>query len=192
MRRLDYGHGKVETPTPQHLIIATDGGYKPKRIHSSAYLTTAGEFGITASQFVVDRCQPHCVIATELRAAYHGLKRAGDVKATLMMDSTGAIEWVQRWQEGDTRLPAWYTTVRSAKSTPTFRALQEELQQRTTELEVVHVQAHSGNLLNEAADALVGIGIRCVTSALTSAEARERASGVVTSFLLSHNQQQAN
>lgn len=47
---------------------------------------------------------------------------------------------------------------------------------------------HSGDLLNEAADALAGIGQRRVSKALTKLEAEERARGLVRSFLTSYVQ----
>lgn len=164
------------------VFVAVDGSHK-KLAHSSAYLATNGLFGVIAANYKPDRCRPHCSSSTELRAAYYALNSIHDAQVTLLTDSQSTVDWLDRWRDGDESLPAWYFPERVNNKASTLLKLQRLIADRATGLTVVKVKAHSGNLLNEGADILAGIGTNTANGIYDSAEGRRRAQGIAESFL---------
>lgn len=178
---------KIKPPSGE-VIVAIDGSHREK-IHSSAYLTTSGEFGIQAAAFSLDRCRPQCSLSTELRAALYGLRRVSDIRRIMLLsDNKTAIGWINRWRDGEQDLPSWYSTFRNNDKTSSLEELRGIAASRKNDLRIAHVKGHSGDLLNEAADALAGIGSNVIGGVYDKVEARERSMKLAQSFLHSYQQ----
>ncbi len=171
------------------IILATDGSSRGS-IHSSAYIATTGAWGVDAAAYGLDRCKPQCALATELRAVYHGLSHLAldTSQVVIHTDSTTTKRWLERWAEGHTAMPRWYSQERSGEQLPTINRLQSLVQANAGRLSVEHIPGHSGDLLNEAADGLAGIGTRRVMGHYEAEDAMVRCSGLAASFLLSYAQ----
>jgi len=165
----------------EDLVLAVDGSHKD-RTHSSAYITDSGLFGVNAVNFDPDLCRPQCALSTELRAALYGLRRVGDQKVTLLSDNESTIDWINRWKEGDDELPAWYSLYRS-RGKASLLELRDLVTARETELTIVKVKAHSGDLLNEAADSLARIGTNVIKGVYEKKGADQRAHDLAQAFL---------
>ncbi len=169
-------------PHEGEVVIAVDGSYK-SFAHSSAYLATNGLFGVIAANFKPDQCKPHCALSTELRAVYYALHTVEDEQVTLLSDSQSTIDWVDRWKQGDESLPGWYRLDRMNGNKSTLLKLQRLVADRAVGLTVEKVKGHSGNLLNEGADILAGIGSNTANHIYDSAEGQRRAADIAESFL---------
>lgn len=166
-------------------IVAIDGSRKGNA-HSSAYLSTTGEFGVIAAKFGPDRCKPHCALSTELRAAYYGLRRVTHENVTILSDNQSTVTWLECWKDGDDTLPHWYTLERSGGKKSTIESLRTVVAARALDLTVVYTKGHAGDLLNEAADALAGIGSNVINRVYGKDEAKRRSVGIAESFLSSY------
>ena len=158
-------------------------------------IATTGRWGLIAARYRPDLCQPNCAEAMELRAVWYGLKaHTTDADITFYIDSQNAVNHLIRWQQGDTTQPGWYDTGRREynhpEGKPTLIALQERVTANAGSLHFEHVKGHSGDILNEAADSLAGIGTNCLTGLYDTAEAKRRSASLAASFLLSHEQAQ--
>ncbi|HWT40410.1 MAG TPA: hypothetical protein VN081_04050 [Dongiaceae bacterium] len=81
-------------------------------------------FGIVAAKFNPNRCKPHCVLSTELRAALYGLRKVvGHESTTILSDSQNTVDWINRWKEGEAQLPNRYSLERTNSQTPSVAAL---------------------------------------------------------------------
>ncbi|WP_148086252.1 ribonuclease HI [Actinocorallia herbida] len=161
------------------LVAATDASWKDG-CGGTGFLTTDGRWGFGGRPTVPqDPAGPSKILVTELRAV--GLLLAEvppGTPMTVLVDSRGALDLLRRWRRGETRaLPGGC----SAPDLPPLARLLA----RSPELRFEHVKAHSGHLLNEAADALASIGRRHAAGALGVHEAEERSAGLVDSFLRS-------
>ena len=179
----------VVSPPDVETILAVDGSVRGFA-HSGAYIASNGLFGVIAANYSKhnDRCKPHCVNATELRAALYGLSAVGDQKTTLLTDSLTAAGWLDSWQRGHDDLPSWYSTDRVYARKSSLEKLRNLVMDRTQPLDVQLVKGHSGHLLNEAADSLAGIGSNVLKGVYPADEAQRRSSSLTTSFLLSHSE----
>ncbi|GAB2820986.1 hypothetical protein GCM10022221_18670 [Actinocorallia aurea] len=161
------------------LVAATDASWKDG-YGGTGFLTTDGHWGFGGWRTVPqDPAGPSKILVTELRAVRLLLAEVAPGTAmTVLVDSRAALDLLRRWRRGDTRaLPA-------GCSAPDLPPLARSLA-RSPGLRFEHVKAHSGHLLNEAADALASIGRRHTAGTLAVGEAEERAVGLVDSFLRS-------
>ncbi|MFI2301195.1 hypothetical protein ACH5AL_20450 [Actinacidiphila glaucinigra] len=86
------------------------------------------------------------------------------------MDNVQALAYLHAWQRGGTAMPEGYDVhLRSRGRTPTLLRLQM-LVEYTPHLTFVHEKAHVGNPLNEAADSLAKLGLRCVRGQVSTTE----------------------
>lgn len=181
----------VEGVQAPPLIVATDAAALD-RLHSGGFLATNGRWGINAAPYSADDvCYPQCAEAMELRAMWYGVRLfpLGTV-LTLLTDSHNSMLQIERWRQGDTELPRWYSTrPRGGQHPrrPTLRTLQERITTDTAHITVRHV-GRERDPLNAAADALAGIGLNFLRKRYDSAEARRRGASLVASFLLSYAQ----
>ncbi|MCD0452337.1 hypothetical protein LO762_24545 [Actinocorallia sp. API 0066] len=161
------------------LVAATDASWKDGW-GGTGFLTTDGRWGFGSWRAAPqDPAGPSKILVTELRAVRLLLCAAPPTSGmTVLVDSLGALALLRRWRRGDVR------AMPPGCSAPDVASL-ARLVARSPGLRFRHVKAHSGHLLNEAADALASIGRRHASSALSVRDAEERAVGLVDAFLTS-------
>lgn len=161
------------------LMAATDASWKDG-YGGMGFLTTDGRWGFGSWRVAPqDPAGPSKILVTELRAVRLLLAAVpADTAMTVLVDSRSALDLLRRWRRGETgALPAGC----SAPDLPPLARLLA----RAPGLRFEHVKAHSGHLLNEAADALASIGRRHAAAALDLDEAGHRSAGLVDAFLTS-------
>ena len=88
----------------------------------------------------------------------------------MRVDNLVALELLHEWQGGGYRMPDGYETrLRSQGRRPSLVKLQMYAEY-TPSLAFIHEKAHVGNPLNEAADSLAKLGLRCVRGMVPTAE----------------------
>ncbi len=166
------------------LVAASDAAYKG-RFGGLGFVVSDGHYGMKhwppdAGMRLLDPSGQSKVLVAELRAAAMAIKALGDRagKASLLLDSSGAIAYLRSWQKGDVeRMPAGYSLrPRMSGARPTLVSLAAKVA-KLPMLRIEHVKGHTGHPLNEAADALADIAMR------NPADRHERAEGVVDAFL---------
>ncbi|BCL12394.1 hypothetical protein GCM10017556_01330 [Micromonospora sagamiensis] len=183
----DPGHGRgrvtrwAEASTP--LMAATDASWKG-RVGGIGYVVTDGRYGLRGrGTGRLDPTGPSRVLVNELRAVEFLLTAYDEppVGLTVLVDSLGAVEWLHRWQAGETDdMPAGYQLRdRQWAAQPTLARLAVQVAGRP-DLVFVHVKGHSGHPLNEAADALAHMARR---RRVESFDLRPRAHALVDAFL---------
>ncbi|MEO5876432.1 MAG: hypothetical protein ABIS86_16470 [Streptosporangiaceae bacterium] len=176
-------HGQVSRWAGERdLLAATDAGWK-QRSGGMGYLVSDGSWGLRGwSRDRLDPTGSSRVLVTELRAIDFMLARLPERPMTVLVDSTSALEYLDRWQGGDVRaMPAGYDLrARSRDQPPTLVGLAELIAGRP-DLIFRHIKGHSGHLLNEAADSLAKIARLRVTETF---DAAARAEGLVEAFLV--------
>lgn len=188
--------GECRAVSGSELVIATDASITAKEsVHSGAFIATTGRWGLIAARYNPDICRPNCSEAMELRAVWYALKaHTAATKATVYIDSQGAVDYLKRWQQGDTAPPPWYDISRRSRNhstrKPTLVALQEMVTANAVALHFEHVKGHAGDTLNEAADGLAGIGKHCLMGSYDTAQAQRRGESLAASFLVSYEQAQ--
>jgi len=199
-RRGLIGHVKAVGPDGG-LIAATDGSHDRHGHSGWAYLSTDGKWGCQAGQYTASAVDKRNgvvggsgALVAELRAAYLALTTIlGPL--TVMTDSTGAISLLKAWQVGHLdQMPANYSLrPRTSGRKPTLALLAELTAQRGSELRFTHVKGHTGDLLNEAADALADIARRwyCRPSQPGPAAMTAKAADLASAFLATWTGRQA-
>ncbi|WP_165823105.1 ribonuclease HI [Micromonospora globispora] len=179
------GRGQVrrwaETPAP--LIAATDASWKG-RAGGIGYVASDGRYGLRSRRpGRVDPTGFSRVLVSELRAVEF-LFTAYDtppVDMTVLVDSRPALNYLHRWQGGETgAMPAGYDLrPRHAGMKPTLVRLADLVAERP-DLTFAHVKAHAGHALNEAADGLSRMARRRVEEPF---DVRPRAHDLVEAFV---------
>ncbi|MFI6226171.1 ribonuclease HI [Micromonospora echinospora] len=179
-----HGRGRVDrwaaTSTP--LLAATDASWKG-RVGGLGYVVTDGRYGLRGrGTGRLDPTGPSRVLVNELRAVDFLLTAYDEPPPGLavLLDSLGAVEWLHRWQAGETGMPAGYRLRERRWATqPTLLRLAAQVAGRP-DLVFAHVKGHSGHPLNEAADALAHMARR---RRVESFDLRPRAHDLVDAFL---------
>ncbi|MGR6320076.1 hypothetical protein Q2K19_25480 [Micromonospora soli] len=179
------GRGQVrrwaETSAP--LVAATDASWKG-RAGGIGYVASDGRYGLRSrrpGRHDATGCSR--VLVSELRAVEF-LFTAYDtapVGMTVLVDSRPALNYLHRWQGGETgAMPAGYDLrPRHAGMKPTLVRLAELVAERP-ELTFAHVKGHAQHPLNEAADSLAHMARRRVEEPF---DVRQRAHDLVEAFL---------
>ncbi|WP_157996071.1 ribonuclease HI [Thermomonospora amylolytica] len=188
------------------LVAATDAAAKRRRSRRKGdvvgwgYITGRGDWGCGGTIFD-GVLNPHRTglgsLSGELRAVHMllvDLSAAGPM--TVLVDSTGALGYLRRWQAGETgAMPEGYSTRRrtgsgSTKRKPTLVRL-AEMVAASPHLRFVHVAGHSGHPLNEAADSLASFARKCLAGERRGGPAawEEHASDLADAFLRSWREQ---
>ncbi|MEU6654939.1 hypothetical protein ABZ904_37385 [Streptomyces sp. NPDC046900] len=156
------------------IVLATDASVGPDRV-ASGYLATTGHTGLRAHPYPRYLVRPHSrVVVTELRAVYWGLKAVLAAHPghaiEVRVDNLQALRHLHSWQQGGTDMPEGYDThLRSQGRKPRLVKLQM-LAEYTPNLTFVHEKAHAGHPLNEAADSLAKLGLRCLRGTVPRTE----------------------
>lgn len=156
------------------IVLATDASVAADRV-GSGYVATSGQTGLRAHEYPRHLVRSRSrVVVTELRAVHQGLRavlhahpgRAVEVR----VDNMQALSYLARWRRGSTDMPEGYgTRLRSQGRRPSLLQLQM-LVEYTPSLTFVHEKAHAGHPLNEAADSLAKLGLRCVRGTVPKEE----------------------
>lgn len=147
------------------VLVATDAAVDDARA-GGGYLATSGHYGARAHPYPRDISGPSRTTVAELRAILWALQTVNvsvgqSQPITLLTDSTDALNFLTAWQAGGTRLPDGYrTSWRSTGNTPALVELQQ-IAEYTPGLTFTHVKGHAGHPLNEAADSLAKLALRC-------------------------------
>ncbi|MET7921552.1 hypothetical protein ABZU45_38220 [Streptomyces avermitilis] len=156
------------------IVLATDASVGPDRV-ASGYLATTGHTGLRAHlypKYLVRPCSR--VVVTELRAVYGGLKAVLHAHPgqpiEVRVDNLQALRHLHSWQQGGTDMPEGYDTHLRAQGRQPCLVKLQLLAEYTPHLTFVHEKAHAGHPLNEAADSLAKLGLRCVRGAVPRTE----------------------
>lgn len=147
------------------ILIATDGAVDQTRV-AGAYLATSGHYGARAHPYPPETSGPARVTVAELRAILWALQAVTATVGpsrpiTVVTDSTDALRFLDSWQAGGTRMPDGYkTSYRGSGNRPALLDLQQ-IVEYTPGLTFAHVKGHAGHPLNEAADSLAKLALRC-------------------------------
>jgi ribonuclease HI len=159
--------GEVAGP----LVVATDAANDGRWV-GSGYLATSGHYGAHGHPYGREISGAQRTVVAELRAVHAGLSalfRAGaafGVPVEVRVDSMDALAFLRDWTDGGTALPDGYRLWRKGGATPTLVKLRALVAHHASTLAFCHEKAHAGHILNEAADSLARLGLRCSKGAV--------------------------
>ncbi|MFF0445856.1 hypothetical protein ACFYT4_05465 [Streptomyces sp. NPDC004609] len=159
---------------PDPIVLATDASVTPD-LAASGYLATTGHTGLRAHAYPPYLARPSArVVVTELRAVYWGLSTVLSAHpgrpVETRVDNLQALTFLRRWQQGGSQMPDGYDThLRSRGAQPSLVKLQM-LAEYTPHLTFLHEKAHAGHPLNEAADSLSKLALRCLRGSVPHTE----------------------
>lgn len=162
--------GEVAGP----LVVATDAA-DDGRCVGSGNLATSGHYGVRGHSYGRGISGGQRTVVAELRAVHAGLSalfRAGHafaVPVEVRVDSRSALVFLQDWAGGGTGLPDGYRLWRHGGATATLVKLRALVAHHAPTLTFRHEKAHAGHILNEAADSLARLGLRCSKGTIDSA-----------------------
>lgn len=180
----DFVTGSVGITIPGPVLTYTDGSVRRtgRRAWSTGwgFVGTDGRFGCGSYPQRGTQAGSDRAVVAELRAIWNAIG-GSDEPATIVTDSHYAMRVMDRWMRGSPSMPAGYRG--SGISTPTLERLRRHVRYNRDQVAVRHVRGHSGDPLNEAVDALAGLGGRWSTDGLSRAEVASRAVGIVEAFM---------
>ncbi|WP_129840384.1 hypothetical protein [Streptomyces sp. RFCAC02] len=166
-------HDQVK-PVTGPIVVATDASVASE-LASCGYVATTGHRGVRAHLHPQRLTQSSTrFVVHELRAVYWGLNAVLPIApgrpVEVRCDSLGALHFLVRWARGGSDMPAGYDTeLRSEGRTPTLLKPQM-IAEYTPGLTFVHEEAHVGDPLNEPADSLAKLGLRCLRGIVPASE----------------------
>lgn len=167
---LNYQVGRIAGP----VILATDASVRADHV-ASGYLATSGHTGLRAHlypRYFAGSCSR--VVVTELRAVYWGLKAVlqthPGAPIEVRLDNLQALGFLRRWQQGAVEMPEGYDTRLRSRGRKASLVKLQMLAEYTPDLTFAHEKAHAGHPLNEAADSLAKLGLRCLRGTVPRAE----------------------
>jgi ribonuclease HI len=172
--------GELVDTTP--ITAATDGSVRGT-YSGWGWLASTGDFGLLGFGHDTRQIGTRVVLIAELRAIGDAVRRLRGRKLTILTDSRQAIGMVEDWMNGLDRLPTGYTTER-AKGDAGLVRVRRLIAAERDNLTVQWVRAHTGEPLNEGADALARLASRYARgdSGLSAADYRARAAGLAGAF----------
>ena len=173
-------HHRLDGAVPRdEVVIATDASVGANlRVVAESFVATTGHYGFVAhwQHWHGTSNRNMAVLIGELRAVAIALKRVtatGPIR--VQCDSQTAVQYLQRWQQGDPTLPKGYLPVRSGKGKTTLKLLADKLNGNPALASFEWVRGHSGHPLNETADQLAKLGLRVHRGELLLGAARHEA-----------------
>ncbi|SHT90715.1 ribonuclease H [Mycobacteroides abscessus subsp. bolletii] len=166
------------------VTVATDGSVRKTSL-GCGWLADSGAFGLRGFQHSNRMHGGSKVLISELRGIDEALRRLGRHEhITLFTDCQAAITMAKAWQRGEQVMPGGYITElgegEEAELVSAFRRI-HRLRER---VEIRWVRSHSGEPLNEGADALARLASRYMRgdSGLSRQEYRQRAAALAEAF----------
>jgi ribonuclease HI len=182
------------SPLRGPLLIATDGssvtgppsGRRGRGFSTGfGWITTDGRWGLGACPIPANVNGTSPALVAELRAIWHAVDQLWPGETpTLLVDSAGALKYLDIWASGDLRLPPGY--LGSQQRRPTLERLARHIRDNHASIAWRPVRGHSGHLLNEAADSLAKIGREWAAGRCEKQQAAERGARLVQGFLADH------
>ncbi|MGV0852609.1 RNase H family protein [Mycolicibacterium phlei] len=174
------------------VTVATDGSVRGK-VTGYGWLASTGEYGLMGFRHLKKQTGPKVVLVAELRAIAKAVQSLRGRDITILSDSRQAVAMVLRWMAGDFVLPEGYSVERANGRTPGLITAQKMIYAERERLHPVWVKAHSGEPLNEGADALAKLASRFVRgdSGLDNAEYHRRAADLAAAFAAAFNRRPA-
>ena len=151
---------------PGPLVLATDAAVDRSCL-GVGFLATSGHYGLQGHPYGQETSGVHRAAVAELRAvwcALDHLQSAGipsSLAIEVRLDSIHALTFLREWAQGGNRMPDGYLLWRQSGAVPTLERLRQTVALRSTTLTFRHEQGHVGNPLNEAADTLAKLALRC-------------------------------
>lgn len=176
--------GLLRRPATQEPVwVATDASVRGK-VTGYGWLASTGEYGLMGFRHSRRQIGSNVVLVAELRAIAKAVQYLRGRDITVLSDSKLALAMVQRWMAGDDVLPDGYSVVRDNGRTPGLVTAQRMIYAERDRIHPVWVKAHTGEPLNEGADALARLASRYVRgdSGLDSNEYRRRAEDLAETF----------
>lgn len=166
---------------PQPVVVATDGSVRRKHA-GYGWLASSGDFGLGGYRSSPKRIGVEPVLVAELLGIGAAICGLPDRNVTVLTDSRSAIAMANRWKRGESVLPAGYPDPHRAG--PSLRSIQRHVHAEHNRIELVWVRGHSGEPLNEGADALARLGSRFRRGDpdLDEEECDRRAAGIAKAF----------
>ncbi|WP_157170462.1 RNase H family protein [Nocardia carnea] len=172
-------------------VVATDGSAKAGSIGWS-FVASDGRWAMGGGH---DRDRPQRLVDHGLMTTYAELRglllalNAFDFDRPLvfLLDSAPAITLARRWRAGAlTAMPKGYNSAPYRKGQASaLTQLAERVHRHEAPLSFTRISAHTGHLLNEAADSLASIGRRYYQRDVPYSKGFNRADGLVQAFLQS-------
>jgi ribonuclease HI len=148
------------------VVLATDASVDKHRA-GVGFLATTGHYGAVGHHYDALISGPQRAEVAELRAAAYGLRRlynngvSSEASVDVRIDSPEALDFLHDWACGSTRMPSDYRSWRASGNTPTLELLRRLVVRNATTLTFSFEKGHVGHVLNEAADSLAKLGLRC-------------------------------
>ena len=180
MRQARAGLGDAATAP---VCVATDGSVRG-RFTGCGWLASSGEYNLLNSRHSRKLSGHEAVLVAELRAISLAVRNLRGRDITLLIDSTSALEMVNRWAGGDDLMPRGYSIYRESGKTPGLVRAQRMIYEERAKITPLWVKGHSGHPLNSGANALARLASRYARdkSSLDLAEYRRIAQGIANSF----------
>ncbi|MGB3485885.1 MAG: ribonuclease H family protein [Mycobacterium sp.] len=164
------------------LVVATDGSVRGK-FTGYGWLADSGDFDLRGFPHAGWQVGTSAVLISELRAIDNAIRHLPQRSLTVLTDSREAITMLQKWMAGEDTLPAGYTTERRSGTAGLVEA-RERIRLQQNRINLCWVPGHTGDLLNEGADALARLASRYAQGdpQLSRTQYRERAAGIAEAF----------
>ena len=164
------------------VTVATDGSVR-QRHAGFGWLASSGDYGLAGYRSSSKRVGTQPVLVAELRAIGAAVSALPRHHLTVLSDSELAIAMVNRWKSGEPAMPADYPAEEPDRD-HCLHAARRRIYVECGRIELHWVQGHSGDLLNEGADALARLGSRYRRgdADLDDDEYHRRAAGIAQAF----------
>lgn len=167
-------------PVINDVIVATDGSVRGSCV-GYGWLTADGRYGLHGS-YSSHTFQRNVLLA-ELWAIAAAARALRPHRLTVISDSTAALEVIDQWIAGQDNLPPGFSSIFHGKPSPLLK-MRAHIYESRDRLRCRWVKGHSGEPLNEGADALARLASRYIRgdSGLTQSDYQHRAAGLARSF----------
>lgn len=164
------------------VTVATDGSVR-QRHAGFGWLASSGDYGLAGYWLSTKRIGTQPVLVAELRAIGAAVSALPRHHLTVLSDSQLAIAMVNRWKRGEPVMPADYPAEEPERE-HCLHAARRRIYVERDRIELRWVSGHSGDPLNEGADALARLGSRYRRgdADLDDDEYHRRAAGIAQAF----------